>query len=428
MKILVVGSGGREYVLVLKLAQSPEVTRLYCAPGSDAIRELRNASNEEPVQNLPFVPTDAQRIADFARENKCDLVVPGPESCLEAGLGDWCRRYGVPFAGPCSRGARFETSKAFTHQFCNENHIPQPQGQICETVTSALAYLNEWRGSRFAVKADGLASGKGVLLPTNHEEAQRAVKRLMVNRECGEAGARVVLQHFEFGRELSLHAIADGKKVFLLETARDYKKSGEGDTGENTGGMGGYSPAENITPELHGQFLSIIRSWQDGCEREEISYRGVLYPGLIVTMNNGVKVLEFNARFGDPEAQAFMLRFRGDLAKLLYAAATDSLYTDLLQWSADHSVCVVLASRGYPGAPEIGKEISGLEDALRLPSVQVFHSGTRGVPGRWYTNGGRVLTVGATGKTLEEARKRAYHAVSLVSFEGMHFRKRIAAE
>lgn len=423
MKIMVVGSGGREGAIISKLAESDEVTDLVCIPGSHAIGLTQVVASGNSVKVVPgYSVADAKDIADYARMARIDLVVPGPEACLDAGLGDYCREYGVPFAGPCSRGARFETSKAFAHQFCEDNFIPHPYGRICETVSEAMAFAEEnWEG--VAVKADGMALGKGVLLCKDTQEATAAIERLMVRRECGRAGDRIVMQELLKGEEISLHIITDKDSALLLETVRDYKREGEGDTGENTGGIGGYSPG----PMLNEKTLFTIREhliipWRSGCENEKILYRGILYPGLMLT-GNDFNVLEFNARFGDPETQIFLRRFTGDLAQLLYASATDTLNESMLSWSSEPSVGIVLCSEGYPRTPQIGREILGLDEAGKIPGVVIYHSGTRKEGSRWFTTGGRILTVTALGS---DARARAYEAIALIRCEGAWFRPDIA--
>lgn len=426
MKILVVGSGGREYALTKKLAESALVTELAVAPGSDAIKEVR-LQNGKAVLTLPFQATYVKEIAAWARRAHYDLVVPGPESCLEAGLGDWCLTFGIPFCGPSSRGARLETSKAYQHEFNKMNGIPSPDGCVCETRQAALAAVVGRYAGKCAVKADGPALGKGVRIARNAREAEKAVRELMLEKKCGRAGERVVIQELLEGEELSLHVIVDKRNAYLLETVRDYKRATDSDADDSmTGGMGGYSPGVHLCGgELAEIQSNIIARWRAGCAAEELTYRGILYPGLMLTLSDGPMVLEFNVRFGDPETQTLMRRFKGDLAELLFAAATDQLREDMLTWSEEPSVCVVMASRGYPGKPEVGKEIFGLEDAEKVPGVEIFHAGTKRVNGQWYTAGGRPLSVTAVGKTFAEARVAAYEAVSRIKFEGAHFRRTI---
>ncbi|MDO8564626.1 MAG: phosphoribosylamine--glycine ligase [bacterium] len=427
MKILLTGSGGREFSLVKKCAESLHVTAIAVAPGSDAIGEIR-LQNGEPVQCLPFAATDAKAIADWARDAKYDLVVPGPESSLESGLGDLCRKYGVPFAGPCQRGARLELSKAFAHEFCSKYGICQPRGAVFDTFGGARDFLSQ-NDPGWVIKADGSASGKGVIVPKNLQEAHSAIRRLMIDRILGKAGERVVIQELWKGRELSLHAIADKNGAHLFETARDYKRAGDGDTGENTGGMGAYSPGGELSPERRRQIESIIQSWRAGCAAEEILYRGILYPGLMIR-DDDVAVLEFNARFGDPETQVYLQRLESDLPTLLLAAATDTLKPEMLSWHSLGSVCVNAVSGGYGyGKPlDLHHEITGLDDIAKLPQVDIIHAGTKKVNGKWINVGGRVVGIRAWDDTRAGARERAYDAMERLLFEGMHYRRDIARE
>ncbi len=425
MKICVIGEDGRGHAIVRTLAKSEAVSELTCLPGSHAIGLERLISNGNSVRCIPGVKvTDAKVIADLAREARADLVIPGPEACLEAQVGDLCRTYGIPFAGPCSRGARLETSKAFQFQFMRDNGIPCPIGEICETASSARAFAaKHWNG--VAVKADGLAFGKGVLLCKDTVAASTAINRLMVNREYGRAGDRVVMQELlKGGIEIALHVITDNRSAFLMETACDYKREGAGDTGDNTGGIGGYSPGPLLKPDTLFKIREhLLERWRRGCQEEGFVYRGILYPGLMLMGEIGIRVLEFNARFGDPEAQIFLRRFTGDLAKLLYASATDTLDESMLSWSPEPSVGIVLCSEGYPRPPKIGRQITGLEDAIKIPGVEIFHNGTLKINGKWFSNAGRIVTVTAIGN---DARANAYEAIAHIQCEGAWFRPDIA--
>ena len=426
MKILCTGTGGRAHVAVRTLANSPHVTGLFCSPGSDAIAEIRLQSGK-PVGLLPFPETAAKAIADWARDARFDLVIPGSEAALAADLGGYCRKYGIPFSGPDIRGARFETSKAFSQQAMVFAGIPHPAGRICETVHAALSAAEEFDFS-CAIKADGLALGKGVLLCHSESEVGAAVQKIMIEREFGSAGDRVVVQNLEKGREASIHIIADGELAFPLEVAQDYKNSRDDGEGLNTGGMGSYSSSRLTTETMQAfsVYEDIIERWRAACRGEEITYRGILFPGVMLT-ERGMKVLEFGVRIGDPEAQSLFSRFEGDLAELMHASATDKLQPEMLRrWSNMASVCVVVASRGYPGKPDTGHEITGIDEAEKQPGVQIFHAGTKREGGKWYNTGGRVLGVTATAPTVKEARERAYAAVGMIQFEGMWFRKNIA--
>lgn len=425
MKIIVIGEGGREHALVKKLAESEEVEEITCFPGSHAIGLERLITNDNAIRTVPGIGvTDAKEIANFAQETRADLVIPGPEACLEAGVGDLCRKYGIPFAGPCSRGARLETSKAFQFQFLCDSGIPRPAGEICHTVSSARAFAAKHLNG-VAVKADGMAFGKGVLLCSNPLDSDVAINRLMVSRECGRAGDVVVMQERVKGRgEISLHVVTDAKSALLLETACDYKREGVGDTGENTGGIGGFSPGPVLKDETIFKIREhLLERWRRGCENEGIVYRGILYPGLMLVGEVGIRVLEFNARFGDPETQVFLRRFTGDLAKLMYASATDTLEKSMLSWSPEPSVGVVLCSEGYPRRPKVGREIAGLDVAAKVPDVEIFHNGTLNSGGNWLSNGGRIVTVTAIGS---KARESAYEAISRIHCEGSWFRHDIA--
>lgn len=428
MKIAVIGSDGATHALVKNMAQSQEVSEIICLPGSHAIGMERLVSNGDFVRTVRGIkPTDAKLIADFAQVCGCDLVIPRPESCLEAGVGDWCRRYGIPFAGACSRGARLETSKAFQYQFMLDNDIPCPRGAICETVSSARAYVaKHWNWTGFALKVDGLARGQGVLLCNNPMEVNAAIDKLMVELECGSAGHKTVIQELlRYGNEASLHIITDRKSAFCFETFRDYKREGVGDTGRNTGGIGGFSPGAEFSDFVRQKIeKQLIERWRVGCENERILYRGILYPGvMLIDRDTDFRVLEFNARFGDPDTQVLLARFQGDLANLLYACATDTLESSMLSWSEESSVGVVLCSEGYPRSPKVGREIVGLEEAAKVPNVQIFHSGTEKIGSKWFSTGGRILTAVALGKT---ARANAYEAISCIWCEGSWFRPDIA--
>ena len=429
MKIAVIGGDGASHALVNALAQSKEVSEITCLPGSHAIGMERLVSNGDLVRTVPGIkPTDAKLIADFVQVCRCDLVVPRPESCLEAEVGDWCRKYGIPFAGPCRRGARFETSKTFQYRFMLDNNISCPAGEICETVSFARDFIaRHWNWPGFAVKADGIARGQGVFLCHDPEEAYTAINKLMVERVFGSSGDRVVIQRLlpRSDQEVSLHIITDRKSAFCIETFHDYKQEGVGDTGLNTGGVGGFSPGVKLDSYLNYKFQeNLIERWQTGCEAESILYRGILYPGVMLTEGGkDFQVLEFNARFGDPDTQVLLARFQGDLAELLYASATDTLESSMLSWSSEPSVGVVLCSEGYPLSPKIDREIVGLEDAGRVPNVRIFHNGTQKIGNKWFSTGGRIITAVALGNT---ARANAYEAISRIHCEGSWFRPDIA--
>ena len=426
MKLLVVGGGGREHALVWKLAQSPRVTRLWCAPGNGGISQERLQTNGRPVECVSIRAEDVEGLVAFAQKEKPDLTVVGPEAPLCAGLADRLQALGLRVFGPTQQAARFEASKVFAHQFMQRYGIPCPKGQAFTDVRLASRYAAEM-GGRCAVKADGLAAGKGVIVCKDMSQADEAIRRMLERHEFGEAGARILIQERLEGTEVSLHAFCDGQTAVLFPTSQDHKRAFDGDQGPNTGGMGTYSPAPFFSEEqLAVAQKQILDRWLEGCRAEGILYRGILYPGLMLT-REGPKVLEFNVRFGDPETQVYMMRLESDLVDLMEAVVEGRLRADQIRWSSQAAVCVVMASGGYPGKYEKGKVIEGLETVAQMPKVKVFHAGTQWQEGRWITSGGRVLGVTAVGDTLQEARDRAYEAVAQIRFEGAFYRKDIGA-
>ena len=416
MRVLVVGGGGREHALVWAIAASPLVERLCCAPGNPGI-----AADADCVA---LAAEDVEGLAAFARRERMDLVVVGPEAPLAAGLADRLRQNGIPVFGPDRAAARLESSKAFMKDLARRAGIPTAGFAVFDDAGAALAHIRA-RSAPVVVKADGLAAGKGVTVAATVEEAEAAVRTAMVERAFGEAGTTVVIEDCLPGEEISAFALADGERALMLETAQDYKRAREGDAGPNTGGMGSHSPAPPVTPELAARiedeiFLPAIRQMAaDG-----MPYRGVLFAGLMVEEGNP-SLLEFNVRFGDPETQTLMLRLRSDLLPALVAAAEGNLAHVDLRWSAEASVCVVMANRGYPGPYERGGEITGLDG---LPDgVTVFHAGTAaGEGGRVLASGGRVLGVSAAGATRAEARALAYRGVDAIDWPGAFCRRDIA--
>lgn len=429
MKLLVIGSGGREHALVWKLAQSPRVTELWCAPGSDAIGEERLASNGTFVGCLSIGADKIDALRNFARANRADLTVVGPDNTLGLGIVDLFHESGLNILGPNLMGAGFETSKAHTQGFAERHGISIARGRCFQSVEDARMYARSFNG-RCVVKADGLALGKGAIVCGSVEEADTAITRIMVNSEFGHAGQLIVIQERLLGREFSLHAICDGSRYKLFPTSQDHKRALDGDRGPNTGGMGAYSPVPFITPAIVASAEELIlKPWQAGCLKDGILFRGILYPGVMLTPDGTPKTLEFNGRFGDPETQVYLTRLKSDLVELLWASATGSLNDVTLEWEEDlTSVCVVMASGGYPGSYEKGKLISGLEEVAQMPNVKVFHAGTKRIGSQYVTNGGRVLGVTARAKGLEEARYLAYEAVYKISFDGAHYRTDIAAQ
>ncbi|MEI6356773.1 MAG: phosphoribosylamine--glycine ligase [Verrucomicrobiota bacterium] len=427
MKILVLGSGGREHALVWKLAQSPQVTAMSVAPGNAGIAAERLVANGALVQNVAIGAEDVPALLAWAREHRPDFTVVGPDGALAVGVVDAFQAAGFKIWGPTRQAARFEASKAFSQDFMVRHGIPTARSGTFSDPVAAKRFCAEL-GGRCAVKADGLALGKGVLLATDLPGAERAVDEIMVDRTFGTAGAQVVVQELLEGMEISLHALCDGRTAKLFPTSQDHKRALDGDLGLNTSGMGTYSPAPFLDDaQLADVGHQILGPWLDGCAADGIDFRGLLYPGVMLTAS-GPKVIEFNARFGDPETQVYLPRLENDLVDLLLASAEGRLDAVGLRWSSDACVCVVIASGGYPGHYEKGKRIHGLDDVAALPHVKVFHAGTTLKDGQVVTNGGRVLGVTAWAPTLADARDKAYAAVDKLCFEGMHFRRDIAAK
>jgi phosphoribosylamine--glycine ligase len=427
MKLLVIGSGGREHALVWKLAQSPHVTQMWCAPGNAGIAEERLNSNQEPVDCVKVGAEDLPMLLAFAQDKKADLTVVGPDNPLALGIVDLFQKHGLRIWGPNQKAARFESSKAFSQIFMEHHGIPTARAGTFTDAGAAKDFAAKLNG-RCAVKADGLALGKGVLICDSVTETDKAIEDILVTRAFGAAGDRVVIQEFLEGIEISLHALCDGRTAKLFPTAQDHKRVLDGDQGLNTGGMGTYSPAPFLTDhQLAEVGKKILEPWASGCAAEGIDFRGILYPGVMLT-KNGPKVLEFNARFGDPEAQVYLTRLESDLVELLEASVDGTLDRHELKWSPMASVCVVIASGGYPGSHAKGKPISGLGEASRLSNVKVLHAGTERSGDGIVTNGGRVLGVTALGADLWKARAAAYEAVEKISFDGAHYRRDIGVK
>lgn len=427
MKLLVIGSGGREHALVWKLAQSPLVTHMWCAPGNAGIGEERLAKNGAGVECVPVGAEDLPALLAFAQRERPDFTVVGPDNPLAAGVVDLFQANGFKIWGPNKKAAQFEASKAFSQDFMERHGIPTAQSGTFNEPVAAKQFCASL-GGKCVVKADGLALGKGVLICTTLAQAEAAVDEIMVSKAFGAAGQRIVIQELLEGMEISLHALCDGKVAKLFPTSQDHKRALDGDAGLNTGGMGTYSPAPFLTDaELKSVGDAILQPWLRGCAADGIDFRGLLYPGVMLT-KSGPKVLEFNARFGDPETQVYLTRLQNDLVELLLASAEGTLAQHELSWSANASVCVVMASGGYPGSYPKGKAITGLAAANALPNTKVFHAGTAKKDGQTVTNGGRVLGVTAWAKDLAAARNAAYAAVDQIHFEGAHSRRDIAAK
>jgi phosphoribosylamine--glycine ligase len=427
MKILVIGSGGREHAFVWKLAQSPHITQLWCAPGNAGIQREKIQSTQQPIECVNIVAEDLPKLLAFAQEKKIELTVVGPDNPLALGIVDLFQKHGLRIWGPNQKAAQFESSKVFSQQFMERYGIPTARAGTFNDAVAAKKFA-ESLGGKCAVKADGLALGKGVLVCSNLTEAAKAIDEILVGKAFGIAGAQIVIQEFLEGVEISLHALCDGKTAKLFPTSQDHKRAHDGDQGLNTGGMGTYSPTPFLdAAQLAETSRQILVPWLKGCMSEGIDYRGILYPGIILT-RNGPRVIEFNARFGDPETQVYLTRLENDLVELLNASVDGALGRTELKWSPMASVCVVMASGGYPGNYTKGQPIIGLDAAAQLPNTKVFHAGTTRVVDQIVTNGGRVLGVTALGKDLKTAQAAAYAAVEKIHFEGVQFRRDIAAK
>jgi phosphoribosylamine--glycine ligase len=416
MRVLVLGGGGREHAIVKSLAASPQVERVFAAPGNGG------TALERASENIALAIEDGAAVAEYAAANAIDLVVIGPEAPLVAGVADVVRSAGIPVFGPGASGARLEGSKAFAKSLMERHGIATGAARSFTAAEDALAYLDEV-GAPVVVKADGLAAGKGVTVAMELSGARAAVRECFDGR-FGAAGQTVVVEEFLAGPECSLLAFVDGATVCPMAPAQDHKRVGDGDTGPNTGGMGVYSPVPLVTAEELAAMKSMLQATADALVAEGIEFRGVLYGGFILT-EQGPKLLEFNTRFGDPETQVILPRMKSDLAEVLMATATGRLGDIELEWSDDVAVSVVVASAGYPGDYETGKVISGLAEAGSLEGVTVYHAGTRSVDGEVRTAGGRVLNVTATAPDFESAIARAYEAVGRIEFEGAFSRSDI---
>jgi len=417
VKILVVGSGGREHGLVWKLAQSPEADRIFCAPG--------NAGTEEIAENISIPANDLPKLARFAKENRIDLTVIGPDDQLAAGIVDLFEAEGLRVFGPNKKAAQLEASKIFAKELMSAEKIPTAEARTFSSSAEALSYCDEV-ALPVVIKADGLALGKGVMMAHDRADARQAVRSMMEKRAFGEAGRRIIIEECLRGSECSVHALVSEKSFRLLATARDHKRALDGDEGPNTGGMGAVSPADNWNTEREGNFTSsIMQPLLDGLTRSGTMFRGLLFPGLMIT-DSGLRVLEFNCRFGDPETQAILPRMKSDLLPSLVATIEGGLENVAIEFDPRIAVTVILASGGYPGKYETGKPIEGLENAARLPEVQIFHAGTKWQDGKIVTSGGRVLAITALGDSVPQARERAYTAINQIHFEGCHFRRDIA--
>jgi phosphoribosylamine---glycine ligase len=418
MKVLVLGNGGREHALVWKLRQSPRVRKLYCAPGNGGIAD--------EAECLPVDLKNLDLIVALGKQLQPDLTVVGPELPLTLGVVDEFTRRGWPAFGPTKAAAQLEASKSFAKEFLQRHRIPTASYAICDSVEQVRSALTHFHAP-VVVKADGLAAGKGVVIAATKEEAASVAAEMFSGKMVGEAGARVVLEECLKGDELSFLVLSDGERVAPLVAAQDHKRAGDGDTGPNTGGMGAYSTPSIIDDKMRDWLLHhIARPVVEGMKAEGAEFKGVLYCGLMMTAR-GPMVLEFNCRFGDPETQPILMRLESDLVDALEASVAGRVSEGDFKWSRDASVCVVMASGGYPGTYDVGKKITGLDEAGAVDGVKVFHAGTSKRDGEFYTAGGRVLGVSARAAELETAVARAYEACGKIHFEGSHYRKDIAA-
>jgi len=415
MKILVIGSGGREHTLVWKIAQSPLVKKIYCAPGNAGIRQS--------AECIQIDESDIDRLLKFADENQIDLTVVGPEAPLALGIVDVFQGQGLKIFGPSQKAAEIESSKSFAKYLMEKYHIPTARYQTFDRYDAAKKYLDS-ADIPIVIKADGLAAGKGVLVCFTLEEAQDALHKIMIHRTFGDAGKKVVIEEYLKGQEASILAFTDGVTISPLVPAQDHKPIFDGDKGPNTGGMGAYAPAVLINDKMLCTIQQkILEPAVKGMALEDRPYRGVIYAGLMIT-KQGPKVIEFNCRFGDPETQVILPLIRTDIVPVMMACSEGNLNNITIENYKKFAVCVIMASGGYPGKYEKGKRILGLDRTFEN-DVIIFHSGTKFVEGSYLTNGGRVLGITALGKDVREAIKHAYHAVGKIAFDGAYYRKDI---
>ena len=417
MRVLVIGSGGREHALVWKISQSPKVDKIYSAPGSAAIGEM--------AEVVAIGAEQIQKLAEFAEKEIIDLTVVGPELPLTLGIADLFESRGLKIFGPNKAAAQLEGSKAFAKEILQTNNIPTAAFGTFTSAAAAKKFLDSQRPP-YVIKADGLAAGKGVLICTSRSEAEAAIDEILVGKAFGEAGNKLVIEEFLSGEEASFMLLTDGEHALPLVSSQDHKRVFDDDKGPNTGGMGAYAPAPVVTQAIHERILrQIVKPLLAGLKQLGIRYRGVIYVGVIIT-SEGPKVLEFNARFGDPECQPIMMRLKSDLVPLIEATIDGKLSEVQAEWFEDSAVCVVLCADGYPGPYKKGAEIHGLDNLKDWHNGFVFHAGTAKENGRWITTGGRVLGVTARGANIQQAVTEVYSAVSKISWSGMHYRRDIA--
>jgi len=417
MKVLVVGGGGREHALVWALKKSKEVKEIFCAPGNGGISRI--------AKTIPEVKgEDIQRIKEIVVKEKIDLVVVGPENPLALGIADELEKEKIPVFGPSKSASQLESSKVFSKRFMEKYDIPTAEFRVFHDPVSAIKFVEE-KGVPIVIKADGLAQGKGVYVAHSMEEAGEAISDIMVKKKFGTSGNKVVIEEYLEGEELSYIAIISDGKIIPLLASQDHKRVYDDDMGPNTGGMGAYAPVPFVTKKIEKKIINrIFKRALKGMEKEEIRYRGVLYAGLMIVKDEPY-VLEFNVRFGDPETQPIVTLMKSDLFPVLFNAATGNLKEEKIEWKDGASLCVIMASSGYPGEYKKGYEIKGLEEVKEGDDLVIFHAGTEFKNGKFYTSGGRVLGVTGVGRDLKEAFEKTYSAVKKITWEGVHYRKDI---
>ncbi len=417
MKVLVIGGGGREHAIVWKLAQSNKVEKIYCSPGNAGISEL--------AECIDISPNDHEGLVNFAKYEWIDMTIVGPEDPLSKGIVDAFEKNGLKIMGPSKAAAEIEASKVFAKEFMKKYNIPTAEYRVFTSYIHAEEYVR-MKGAPIVIKADGLAAGKGVIVAKTVDEAIDALKKIMKEKAFGDAGERVVVEECLTGEEASYLVFTDGETILPMASSQDHKRVFDNDEGPNTGGMGAYSPAPVVSPDVEEKIMEkVMKPAIRGLKKEGRQYKGVLYAGLMIK-DGQPYVLEFNCRFGDPETQPLLTRLNTDLLEIAIAIAEGKLSSMMLEWKPEASVCVVAASGGYPGSYEKGKPIKGLDKVKEIKDVVVFHAGTSFKDGQIVTSGGRVLGLTALGADIKEARDRAYQAIKLIEFDGMHYRKDIA--
>jgi phosphoribosylamine--glycine ligase len=417
MKVLVIGGGGREHALVWKLGQSRHVDKIYCCPGNAGISDI--------AECIDIDPDDFKALVNFVRYEWIDMTIVGPEAPLSRGIVDVFEKEGRKIIGPSRAAAQLEASKVFSKEFMRRHGIPSADYRIFSSYNQAEDHIR-LKGAPVVIKADGLAAGKGVIVAETVDEAMHGIRLIMRDKAFGEAGNRIVIEECLKGEEASYMVFTDGATILPMVSSQDHKRIFDNDKGPNTGGMGAYSPAPVITPELEKEILrKVMKPTIMGMKKDGITYKGILYAGIMM-VNGKPYVLEFNCRFGDPETQPVLMRMDSDLMQVAFGITDEKLGDVDLRWKKDASVCVVLSSKGYPGSYEKGKVIEGLDSFRKNETVKVFHAGTAFHDKSIVTSGGRVLGVTAVGSNLREARQRTYEAVEKIHFEGMHYRKDIA--